>query len=338
MGLGGIRPPLTESEFTENRQEEEDRGRSQEDPYIHIPNRNLPPGANGRAHYKEPIQGALSLLWSCQGAGVVVFGRPPPKRLWWGRLGGSSSPASLPACTSRLAGLTVGRACGFVSSADAEDLSGSIASPDVKLNLGGDFIKESTATTFLRQRGYGWLLEVEDDDPEKKKPLLEELDIDLKDIYYKIRCVLMPMPSLGFNRQVVRDNPDFWGPLAVVLFFSMISLYGQFRVVSWIITIWIFGSLTIFLLARVLGGEVAYGQVLGVIGYSLLPLIVIAPILLVVGSFEVVSTLIKLFGVFWAAYSAASLLVGEEFKTKKPLLIYPIFLLYIYFLSLYTGV
>ncbi|XP_040206749.1 protein YIPF4 [Rana temporaria] len=229
----------------------------------------------------------------------------------------------------------------FVSSTEADDqtdLTGSIAAPDVKLNLGGDFTKESTATTFLRQRGYGWLLEVEENDPEDNKPLLEELDIDLKDIYYKIRCVLMPMPSLGFNRQVVRDNPDFWGPLAVVLFFSMISLYGQFRVVSWIITIWIFGSLTIFLLARVLGGDVAYGQVLGVIGYSLLPLIVIAPALLVVGSFEIVSTVIKLFGVFWAAYSAASLLAGEEFKTKKPLLIYPIFLLYIYFLSLYTGV
>ncbi|KAK1171709.1 protein YIPF4 [Huso huso] len=225
----------------------------------------------------------------------------------------------------------------FVSSTDAEELSGSIESPDVKVNMGGDS-KDASATTFLRQRGYGWLLEVEEDDPEDTKPLLEELDIDLKDIYYKIRCVLMPMPSLGFNRQVVRDNPDFWGPLAVVLFFSMISLYGQFRVVSWIITIWIFGSLTIFLLARVLGGEVSYGQVLGVIGYSLLPLIVIAPLLLVIGGFEVVSTLIKLFGVFWAAYSAASLLVGDEFKTKKPLLIYPIFLLYIYFLSLYTGV
>lgn len=58
----------------------------------------------------------------------------------------------------------------------------------------------------------------------------DELDIDVKDIYYKIRCVLMPMPSLGYNRQVVRDNPDFWGPLAVVLLFSMISIYGQFRV------------------------------------------------------------------------------------------------------------
>lgn len=62
----------------------------------------------------------------------------------------------------------------------------------------------------------------------------EELDIDLKDIYYKIRCVLMPMPSLGYNRQVVRDNPDFWGPLAMVLLFSMFSIYGQFRV-SWIL-------------------------------------------------------------------------------------------------------
>uniref|UniRef100_A0A3Q3RBC8 Protein YIPF n=1 Tax=Monopterus albus TaxID=43700 RepID=A0A3Q3RBC8_MONAL len=203
----------------------------------------------------------------------------------------------------------------FVSSTEAEELSGSISAPDIKLNMGSDSGKDPYATTFLRQRGYGWLLEVEEDDSEENKPLLEELDIDLKDIYYKIRCVLMPVPSLGYNRQVVRDNPDFWGPLAVVLLFSMISIYGQFRVVSWIITIWIFGSLTIFLLARVLASETT----------------------LRIG-FEVVSTLIKLFGVFWAAYSAASLLVGDEFKTKKPLLIYPIFLLYIYFLSLYTGV
>uniref|UniRef100_A0A8C7BVB2 Protein YIPF n=1 Tax=Neovison vison TaxID=452646 RepID=A0A8C7BVB2_NEOVI len=225
----------------------------------------------------------------------------------------------------------------FVSSADAEDLSGSIASPDVKLNLGGDFIKESTATTFLRQRGYGWLLEVEDDDPEDNKPLLYYLE-KLKYLSKKADCLLWKLSSTGRTRQIFKTHPDFNGGDTVIFFFKILFIYLTLKVVSWIITIWIFGSLTIFLLARVLGGEVAYGQVLGVIGYSLLPLIVIAPILLVVGSFEVVSTLIKLFGVFWAAYSAASLLVGEEFKTKKPLLIYPIFLLYIYFLSLYTGV
>lgn len=35
------------------------------------------------------------------------------------------------------------------------------------------------------------------------------------------------------------------------------NLFLSPQVVSWIVTIWIFGSLTIFLLARVLGGEVS---------------------------------------------------------------------------------
>lgn len=58
----------------------------------------------------------------------------------------------------------------------------------------------------------------------------EELDIDLRDIYYKLRCVMLPLPQLGFNRQVVRDSPDFWGPLVVVLVYALVSLYGQFSV------------------------------------------------------------------------------------------------------------
>ena len=58
----------------------------------------------------------------------------------------------------------------------------------------------------------------------------EELDIDLQDIYYKVRCVLFPIPSLGFKRDVLRDSPDFWGPLLVVLLYAMLALFGQFKV------------------------------------------------------------------------------------------------------------
>jgi len=191
----------------------------------------------------------------------------------------------------------------------------------------------------VRKRGYGWLLETEDDEEEgSDKPLLEELDIDLKDIYYKIRCVLLPFPSLGLDRKVLRTNPDFWGPLAVVLVFSMVSVVGQLGVVSWILTLWVFGTLLIFVLARVLGGEVGYSQCLGVIGYSLLPLIITAPILGMLHSMHSLSVFVRILGVFWASYSAASLIVDETYKTKKPMLIYPIFLLYVYFFSLYHGV
>lgn len=45
----------------------------------------------------------------------------------------------------------------------------------------------------------------------------------------------------------------------------------------------------------------------------------------------------QFFGVLWAAYSAGSLLCVQELQQKRTLLLYPVFLLYIYFLSLYTG-
>uniref|UniRef100_H2Z284 Protein YIPF n=2 Tax=Ciona savignyi TaxID=51511 RepID=H2Z284_CIOSA len=220
-----------------------------------------------------------------------------------------------------------------------QSFSGNIAQPNVASNSAPN---NGTFGTMLRKRGYGWLLESEDVDDDadgmNEKPILEELDIDLKDIYYKIRCVLLPIPSLGYNRQIVRDNPDFWGPLVVVLLFSVVSLYGQFRVVSWILTMWVFGSLIIFLLARVLGGEVGYSQCLGVIGYSLIPLIITAALLVLIRNVEPFAFIIRTLGIFWASYSAASLIVNDSYKEKKPLLTYPIFLLYVYFFSLYSGV
>lgn len=52
------------------------------------------------------------------------------------------------------------------------ELSGTIDAPDIKLNMGGDQSRDAYAANFLRQRGYGWLLEVEEDEAEETKPLL----------------------------------------------------------------------------------------------------------------------------------------------------------------------
>ncbi|XP_071962390.1 protein YIPF4-like [Antedon mediterranea] len=241
----------------------------------------------------------------------------------------------------------------FVSPASSDqqgtyDSAGDTGQFDTKVDLGDmDFEeqqgeqtgtrKRKGASGFLQSKDYGWLLEVDDDDDDTNTPLLEELDIDLKDIYYKIRCVIFPCSFLGFKHQIVRDSPDFWGPLLVVLCFSLISVYGQFRVVSWIITIWVIGSLVVFLLARVLGGEVNYSQCLGVIGYSLLPMTFTGLLVPFLSSLHYLAIIIKFSGVAWSSYSAGCLLVQDDLKTKKPLLLYPILLLYIYFLSLFTG-
>ena len=65
------------------------------------------------------------------------------------------------------------------------------------------------------------------------------------------------------------------------------------QVVSWIMTIWLFGSVMIFVLARVLGGDVNYSQCLGVIGYSVLPLFVVGLILPVTHSLPWLHFIIK---------------------------------------------
>ncbi|KAL6080531.1 Protein yipf4 [Balamuthia mandrillaris] len=203
----------------------------------------------------------------------------------------------------------------------------------------GDF---SRTQQFLTGKGFGWLFEVEEDGEEEEEQLslIEELDIDPYEILYKLRCVLFP---LKFNRSILLSSPDFWGPMAVVLGYSLMILWGQFAVVSWVLTMWIFGSFLIFFLARVLGGDVSYAQTLGVIGYSLLPLL-LTVVLLVLTSWVfgpegfVLFVLIKMLGTVWSSFSASSLLTTDSLSKKQLMLAYPVFLLYIYFISLYSGV
>lgn len=73
------------------------------------------------------------------------------------------------------------------------------------------------------------------------------------------------------------------------------------------------------------------------IGYSVLPLVVVAALLPFVQSVYIVAMLLKVFGVLWATFSAGSLLATEELAHKKSLLLYPIWLLFVYLFSLYTG-
>ena len=35
----------------------------------------------------------------------------------------------------------------------------------------------------------------------------QELDVDVQDIFYKIRSVLLPFASMGMQRERIRDSP-----------------------------------------------------------------------------------------------------------------------------------
>ncbi|VUZ54150.1 unnamed protein product [Hymenolepis diminuta] len=154
-----------------------------------------------------------------------------------------------------------------------------------------------------------------------------------------MKAVILPCVRSGLDPVSIRENPDFWGPLTVIMLFSLVSLFGQLRVVAWILMIWLAGSFIIYFITRSLGGEVAYAQCLGVIGYCLLPLFLTCTIgsLFNLGGFHGFSLFIAFIGTLWSAYSAGKLLSMENLQQRCSLVVYPVCLLYIYFLSLYTG-
>lgn len=216
---------------------------------------------------------------------------------------------------------------------DVGEIAGDLESAAGEATVGAAF-----GGQFLQKRGFGWLLENDDeDDDEPLKPLLEELDIDIADIWHKLRCVLLPIDALGFQRSIVRESPDFWGPLLVVLSFSALSMWGNWKAVGWILTVWFFGSLNIFLLVAAMGAADSFSQTLGVIGYSLLPLAIVLTVAPLVYHIGFIAFSLKIVGVCWSAQSAGSLLVTEAVQSRKILIMYPTALLYGYFLSLHSG-
>ncbi len=92
---------------------------------------------------------------------------------------------------------------------------------------------------FLNSKGVGWLMETEDvvkpvpkenllvgetlSQTDGREPsILEELDIDLGEIMWRVKQVLVPFKELEQNDQasmrrlLLQDEADFWGPFFIV--------------------------------------------------------------------------------------------------------------------------
>ena len=187
---------------------------------------------------------------------------------------------------------------------------------------------------YMEQRGYSWMFEAPttDDDEDDQRPLLEELEIDLDDIFAKVRWALRP-PKDGMGQL-----SDFWGPVGAQLLYAALVVWGQLSVVSWILSIWLVGSAVVFFLARVLGADVTFSHTLSSLGYCVLPLSISRCLMLLTGSEGPVSLIIRGVCTAWATYSASMWLSTKDLERKQALLVYPIALYMIYFTLLATGV
>eukprot|EP01089_Gocevia_fonbrunei_P016690 TRINITY_DN5238_c0_g2_i1.p1 TRINITY_DN5238_c0_g2~~TRINITY_DN5238_c0_g2_i1.p1 ORF type:complete len:243 (+),score=18.47 TRINITY_DN5238_c0_g2_i1:44-772(+) len=190
----------------------------------------------------------------------------------------------------------------------------------------------------LSSNSFAWIFDVKEEE-ESNASLLEELDINPNEIFYKIRCILFPfyLPSSPTDDNVaLLRTPDFWGPLLTVLVYCFILFIQHPSSFSWILSIWLFGSFILFCLNRVLGGESSYSVTLGLVGYSLIPLI-IAELVDMVIPFYFLAQVFKWIGCTWAVFGVCRVLGMELQGERRFMMAYPVVLLFVYFVSLQSG-
>ena len=90
----------------------------------------------------------------------------------------------------------------------------------------------------------------------------------------KLEWVLVQawVPGSSADHTILVKKPDFWGPLCCVVTYAAVLLWGQFRVVPWVLSIWVAGSALLWFQVHALGSVVTLSQCLAVTGYSVLPL------------------------------------------------------------------
>uniref|UniRef100_A0A1B0FNV9 Protein YIPF n=1 Tax=Glossina morsitans morsitans TaxID=37546 RepID=A0A1B0FNV9_GLOMM len=167
------------------------------------------------------------------------------------------------------------------------------------------------------------------DDYNDEPPLLEELGINPNQIFQKTLAVLNPMRAV--HQQILQDT-DMAGPLVFCLALGGFLLLNGKVTFSYIYGIGVMGCIGFYVLLTLMASQakVTFGAVVSVLGYCLLPMVVLSGInvlLTIQGSTVGIATT----GVciVWCSLSASKLFVTAYSMDNQQILIaYPCALLY----------
>ncbi|XP_067140118.1 protein YIPF5-like [Centruroides vittatus] len=165
------------------------------------------------------------------------------------------------------------------------------------------------------------------DNFEDEPPLLEELGINFDHIMQKTLAVFNPLRDAD---AVILQESDLAGPLVFCLTFgSFLLLSGKVHF-GYIYGIGVMGCLAMYLLLNVMSGSgISVGCTISVLGYCLLPMVVLSGVSIVLSLKGSLGIGLAVFIVLWCALSASKLFVTAlAMDHQQPLVAYPCALLY----------
>jgi len=162
---------------------------------------------------------------------------------------------------------------------------------------------------------------------EDEPPLLEELGINPEFIVQKTLTVLNPFRTP--DQAAVQDT-DFAGPLVFCLGFGGFLLLSGKVHFSYIYGFGVLGCLLVWALLSLMSTQgVTFGTVVTVLGYCLLPMVMLSGVNVVFSLQGYVGVVLTAISILWCSLSASKLFVTAlVMDHQQPLVLYPCALLY----------
>lgn len=160
-------------------------------------------------------------------------------------------------------------------------------------------------------------------------PLLEEIGINFSHIKGKTLTVLNPF-NRNINPDIMKDS-DLAGPILFVLLFGVLLLLAGKVQFGYIYGVGLFGIISLHYLFKLMSNDVSLDIVrsASVIGYCLLPLVLVSVPGVVVNLDNLVGYILSAVAVFWCTYSASGFFVAVmKLHNVRLLIAYPLALFY----------
>ena len=160
-------------------------------------------------------------------------------------------------------------------------------------------------------------------------PLLEELGINFDQIVQKTYAVLNPFRKP--DPSILHDS-DLAGPLVFCLAFGFFLLVSGKVHFGYIYGFGLLGCLSIYMLLNLMAPpevDLTIGCTVSVLGYCLLPMVVLSGLSIVISLKAIIGTISAFLAIFWCALSASKLFViALSLHNQQALIAYPCALLY----------
>lgn len=176
---------------------------------------------------------------------------------------------------------------------------------------------------------------------EHEPPLLEELGINVEHILGKMRSVALPLQRFGGNMDAtVIQDADLAGPIALALLLGGELMFSGKLQFGYIYGFGLFGcfSMTLVLNFMSPNDAISFWTVTSILGYSLLPVNILAAVKLLVvnlGNLTTIGRILGVLTVMWCTVSSTRLMEqGCGMRNQRYLIAYPIGLLYTAFVMI----